>query len=91
MFELPQASGKARAAADGSRNSIIAKHRLAPGLLQCRKLQRRVLIICGDAGVADFHALYFALDICNTPEQMFTGLPRLMQTYPLRNAMGCPF
>src|ERR1039457_4247162 len=34
------------------------------------------------AGIAVFHALHFALDICNMPSPLFTGLPAMMQNLP---------
>jgi hypothetical protein len=32
-----------------------------------------------NAGIAEFHALHFALDICNMPSLLFMGLPAMMQ------------
>jgi hypothetical protein len=32
--------------------------------------------------VLDFHPLHFALDICNMPSPLFTGLPAMMQNLP---------
>src|ERR1019366_10570230 len=34
------------------------------------------------AGIAVFHALHFALDICNMPSPLFTGLPAMLQNLP---------
>src|ERR1039457_5915343 len=48
------------------------------------------------AGIAVFHALHFALDICNMPSPLFTGLPAMLQNLPfvkqggiLRAISGC--
>ena len=55
----------------------------SPGLLQRCELQGRGLVVRRDAGVAVFHALHFALDICNMANPLFTGLPAMMQNLPL--------
>src|ERR1035438_8420466 len=34
------------------------------------------------AGIAVFHALHFALDICNMPSPLFTGVPAMLQNLP---------
>jgi hypothetical protein len=39
----------------------------------------RGLVVGRDAGIAVFHALYFALDICNTRSPLFTGLSAMLQ------------
>jgi hypothetical protein len=40
-------------------------------------------VVGRDAGVAVFHALDFALDICNTQGPVFTALPAVMQNLQL--------
>ena len=47
------------------------------------------------AGIAVFHALHFALDICNMPSPLFTGLPAMLQNLPfmeqeIRRCLLCP-
>jgi hypothetical protein len=63
VFQPFQATAKGRAFGRGSRQTLVLEYGLASGFLQRGKLQRWVLVIGRDAGVAVFHAAHFDPDI----------------------------
>ena len=47
--------------------ALVLEHHLAPGSAQSVPLQIEVLLLCGDAGIADFDAFNFARPFCPFP------------------------